>query len=48
MLRLRTAACMRWSSGYSQHMQVCYDKEVIRLTPDQFGPPVRSPTLNQE
>ena len=35
------------SDNLSYRLQV-YQKEVIRLTPDQFGPPVRSPTLNQE
>ena len=35
------------SDNGSYRLQV-YQKEVIRLTPEQFGPPVRSPTLNQE
>ena len=35
------------SDNGSYRLQV-YQKEVIHLTPEQFGPPVRSPTLNQE
>ena len=35
------------SDNLSYRLQV-YQKEVIRLTPEQFGPPMRSPTLNQE
>ncbi len=35
------------SDNLSYRVQV-YRKEVIHLTPEQYGPPMRSPTLNQE
>ena len=35
------------SDNLSYRLQV-YQKEVIHLTPEQYGPPMRSPTLNQE
>ena len=35
------------ADNLSYRLQV-YQKEVIHLTPEQYGPPMRSPTLNQE
>lgn len=35
------------ADNLSYRVQV-YQKEVIHLTPEQYGPPMRSPTLNQE